>query len=128
MFESPSGLVTEESTVARRSPVKEGHVSNRLAGVLTAGSAVIAGLAVIFQAKPVEATNGNLGSPCCNLATNRWCNYQVSHDRFTCSPGYNRTTWTCTEPGTGRLVFCGECSTGSSCYQGPWECSSWFYA
>lgn len=92
---------------------------------LIAGTAVIAGLATLLRPEPAAADC--LGSPCCALATCTLCDYQVSRDRFICPAGYNQTLWTCVESGTGYLVWCGECSAGPSCYEGPWYCSTWFY-
>jgi len=99
---------------------------DRSGGFLGAGTAIIAGLAILLSPRSASASHG-MPSPCCDLATNTLCDYQVSRDRYNCPSGYNRTLWTCTEPGTGRLVWCGECSSGSTCYNGPWYCSTWFY-
>lgn len=93
--------------------------------LLIAGTAVIAGLATLLRPEPAAADC--LGSPCCTLATCTLCDYNVARDRYNCPTGYNRTLWTCVESGTGYTVWCGECSTGTDCYSGPWLCSTWFY-
>ncbi len=99
------------------------HRTGRRFAVLTLGSAVIAGLATLLNAKPAAADCQ--GSPCCSLARCNLCDYQVSHDRYTCPSGYYRVLWTCTSAGI--TWGCGECSTSSSsCYSGSYACSIYF--
>jgi hypothetical protein len=101
----------------------------RWSKALGAGTAVIAGLAVLMRSQQAKAT-GCLGEPdCCTLATCTLCSYNVSHDRFDCvAEGGYRTTWTCIEAGTGRTVWCGECAGDpTNCRVGPFTCSTWFY-
>jgi hypothetical protein len=64
---------------------------------------------------------------CCNLRypTGPWCEYSGSRSNFTCPPGFQRSWWFCCE-GT-RQVACAECSTGASCWSGPWNCSMWWF-
>ncbi|MEU6779359.1 hypothetical protein ABZ912_09160 [Nonomuraea angiospora] len=96
----------------------------RRAGIYTAAGAIIAGLATLLQ--PKEAKADPLGSPCCALATSRWCPYPVDRPRWYCPSGYNRTYWTCKD-GSNRTVYCGECTTSSSCWSGSYYCSIWYY-
>lgn len=94
-----------------------------LQALLAGATAIVGGLATAIEPAAADC----LGSPCCALATCQWCSYSVSRDRYNCSAeGGNRTLWSCTD-GTGRLVWCGECSAGGDCYTGPWYCSTWFY-
>jgi len=70
-----------------------------------------------------------LGSPCCHPAKCNFCHYVVSRDRFNCDgPGEfgQRRLWTCEAP-DGRLVWCGECASGPTCFDEPFACSTWFY-
>lgn len=100
----------------------------RRRGLFAVAGAVVAGLTVLVQNTPARAVPGCLGEPaCCGLATCLWCNYAVSRNRFNCSehPGFNRTTWSCSQD--GRLAWCGECAAGSTCRQGPFACSIWFW-
>ena len=64
---------------------------------------------------------------CCSLyyPNGPYCAYTGSRSNFTCPPGFQRTWWFCCE-GT-RQVACAECASGSSCWQGPWNCSIWWY-
>jgi len=64
---------------------------------------------------------------CCYLARkDNECNWVGSKSNYTCPDGYYKTMWTCCE-GT-QLVSCGECSENeTSCWNGPWECSIWWY-
>lgn len=93
-----------------------------LQALLAGATAIVGGLATAIEPAAADC----LGSPCCQLATCTWCSYSVSRDRYNCvAEGGNRTLWSCTSG--GRLVWCGECSAGSTCYIGPWYCSTWFY-
>lgn len=57
---------------------------------------------------------------CCTLAyPNNQC--PGNGISYTCSPGYNKYYWWCCY--AGRIIGCGECTTGSSCFEGDWECS-----
>ena len=102
---------------------ENGGGKGRRFAVLASASAFIAGLATLVNATPAAADC--LGSPCCSLATCTWCNYAVNRDRFTCSSGWTRRTWSCTTAG-GSIFWCGECAKGASCWNGPWNCSIWF--
>jgi hypothetical protein len=94
--------------------------------ILGAGTAVIAGLATLAKTQPASADCQ--GSPCCSLYSCTVCDYQVSRDRFQCPSGYWRAVWSCNEPGTGKLVWCGECAgVLNDCYSCPCACSIWFY-
>jgi hypothetical protein len=97
--------------------------TGRRFALLAAGSAVIAGLATLLDAKPAAADCQ--GSPCCSLARCNLCDYKVAHDRYTCPAGYYRVIWTCVS--SGITWGCGECSTSSSsCWQGSFACSIYF--
>lgn len=62
---------------------------------------------------------------CCTLAVpEKECHYSGHKSDFTCPDGFQKQYWPCCE-GT-RLVGCGECASGSSCFYGPWECSIWW--
>lgn len=101
---------------------------NRWDGALGVGTAVIAGLSILLaRSQPARASDECLAQPhCCSLATCTPCNYNVSHDRFYCPAGYNRFTWSCMEG--SQLAWCGECTTSTtSCYQGTFNCSCWFW-
>jgi len=90
-------------------------------------SMLIAGLATLINPRHATAADC-LGSPCCTLASCRWCSYQVSRDRYTCPSGYYRTYWTC-RTSNGTLYICGECSgAAGNCFQGPFYCSTWYRA
>ncbi|WP_331771900.1 hypothetical protein OG948_50930 (plasmid) [Embleya sp. NBC_00888] len=89
---------------------------------LAGASAFIAGLATLINATPAAADCQ--GSPCCSLASCTMCNYRVAHDRFYCPTGYNRTVWSCVSGSS--MFWCGECSGGTSCWNGPFACSIWF--
>jgi hypothetical protein len=103
--------------------ITEGRGSGRRSALLASASAVIAGLATLLDAKPAAADC--LGSPCCELASCTWCNYQVSPDRYTCPEGYTRVMWTCR---SGSVTWgCGECGTDpTSCWRGRFACSVYF--
>lgn len=64
---------------------------------------------------------------CCHLARlDRECNWFGSKQNFTCPEGYHRHWWYCCEG--SQQIACGECTQStSSCWQGPWECSIWWY-
>lgn len=118
----------------RRDRVESSDIASRLAdskfgrrralqALLAGATAIVGGLATAIEPAAADC----LGSPCCALATCQWCSYSVSRDRYNCvAEGGNRTLWSCTD-GSGRLVWCGECSAGTNCYAGPWYCSTWFY-
>lgn len=88
----------------------------------TSSTALVAGLATLFLGG--KAVADCQGSPCCSLAKCNMCSYQVNKDRYTCPSGYNRRTWSCVT-GSNRY-YCGECASGSTCYDGPFACSIWF--
>lgn len=94
-------------------------------GFLFSASALVAGLATVMSGGTAKADC--LGSPCCSLASCTLCPYPVSRDRYNCPSGWYRTVWTC-RSSTGRLYICGECSRGTSCWSGPWLCSTWYAA
>lgn len=98
--------------------------TSRRYALMTVGSAFVAGLATLLNAKPAAADCQ--GSPCCSLASCTICYYEVSKDRWKCPPGYYRTYWTCVS-GSGITFGCGECSAGPSCWTGPFACSVWFH-
>lgn len=63
---------------------------------------------------------------CCNLARpDRECQYTGDKSNYTCPEGFQKTFWPCCE-GT-RLIGCGECSSGPSCFDDPWDCSIWWW-
>jgi hypothetical protein len=103
-----------------------GEVQNpmRRRAALVWASALVGGLATLLDRRPAQADD--MSSPCCGLASKRLCSYTVSRDRFYCPSGYTRTVWSC-RTGSGQLVWCGECASGSSCYDSPFYCSIWFY-
>lgn len=96
--------------------------TGRRFAVLGAATAVIAGLATVLKASPAVADCQ--GSPCCSLAKCNQCHYAVSKDRYTCPSGYRRSYWTCVSG--SRTYGCGECTTGSNCWTGPFACSIWY--
>lgn len=65
---------------------------------------------------------------CCFLARpDKECPYSGGDkSNYTCNPGFQKTYWFCCE-GT-QQVGCGECSSGPSCYDPPWDCSIWWWA
>lgn len=87
---------------------------------------IIGGLATMVLSRPAAASCATDGSPCCHLGSCTLCNYSVSRDRYTCPSGYTRTYWSC--PSGGVVFICGECSSGSTCYSGPFACSTWYRA
>ena len=63
---------------------------------------------------------------CCGLARlDHECHWVGSKANYTCPQGYNRQWWYCCE-GTQQIA-CGECTPGSTCWSGPWECSIFWY-
>jgi hypothetical protein len=63
---------------------------------------------------------------CCNLAhPDKECPYSGDKSNYTCKDGFQKTWWFCCEGGL--LVGCGECSSGPTCWQGPWDCSIWWW-
>ena len=63
---------------------------------------------------------------CCFLARpDNECRYQGDKSNYTCPDGFQKTWWFCCE-GT-QQIGCGECSSGPTCWQGPWECSIFWY-
>lgn len=69
---------------------------------------------------------------CCSLFYNinvdpsKMCHYPDDDvPAYTCPSGYQQEYWTCVE-GT-RVAACAECAAGDSCWQGPWECSIWWW-
>ena len=68
---------------------------------------------------------GTIGDmKCCGLARpDNECCYPQNGSKalFKCKAGFQKTWWFCL---VGRQAYgCGECSTGNTCYMGPWECS-----
>jgi hypothetical protein len=94
-------------------------------GFLMAASALVAGVATVLNGGVAKADCQ--GSVCCQLARCNICAYTVSKDRWNCPSGWYRTIWTC-RSSTGRLYICGECSRTTSCWYGPWLCSTWYAA
>lgn len=63
---------------------------------------------------------------CCNLARpDRECKFTGDKSNFTCPEGFQKTFWPCCE-GT-RIIGCGECASGPSCFDAPWDCSIWWW-
>ena len=64
---------------------------------------------------------------CCYLATDKECSYKGAKSNYTCSKGYVKHHWVCTEG--SRKIGCGECakSPSQSCWSGPFECSIWWW-
>ena len=87
---------------------------SRRAALLGAGSAFVAALATLASSKEVLADCQ--GSPCCSLASCTRCTVQQCSGWF-CPVGYHQTCWNCRSGGS--WYMCGECSAGSTCYQGP---------
>ena len=66
------------------------------------------------------------GMACCVLALpDRECNYKKNKADYTCPEGFNRQWWFCCD-GT-RQAGCGECTPSNTCWQGPFECSIWWW-
>ncbi|HEX6686109.1 MAG TPA: hypothetical protein VF062_25270 [Candidatus Limnocylindrales bacterium] len=91
--------------------------------LMASATAFIAGLASLVRPSPAAADCFN--SPCCVLGSCTWCPYTVSPDRFFCTNGFIRTSWMCAT-GAGTLYWCGECASGSSCHDAPFQCSIYF--
>jgi len=63
---------------------------------------------------------------CCILAKpEKECHYTGHKANYTCPPGFQKQYWPCCE-GT-RLVGCGECSSGPTCFDRPFDCSIWWW-
>lgn len=66
---------------------------------------------------------------CCGVARmDKECCYPTGGKKqdYICPNGFNKTVWFCT---SGSVVYgCGECSGGTSCYYGPFDCSIIFEA
>ena len=66
---------------------------------------------------------------CCGVARrDKECCYPTGGNKYDyiCPDGFNKTMWFCN---SGSSVYgCGECSGGTSCYYGPFECSIVFEA
>jgi hypothetical protein len=72
-------------------------------------------------AQPCNTTGTCTPVRCCCLAcADKECPYVGKKSDFTC-PGGTKTFWTCTEG--SKLIGCGECAGGSSCFDKPWYCS-----
>ncbi|GGQ60212.1 hypothetical protein [Couchioplanes azureus] len=115
-------MTTAMTCVTPARTAAAGERRSRRRALLSAASAVVAGLATVLKASPAVADC--LGSPCCSLASCEQCQYAVSRDRYTCPDGYRRTVWTCVSG--SRTYGCGECSTGETCNDGPFACSIWY--
>jgi hypothetical protein len=65
---------------------------------------------------------------CCHLALpNTPCPYVGHPSNYTCPSGYYRQWWYCTEGSQRRA--CAECTKSSTtCWQGPFICSIWWWA
>src|SRR5262249_18444902 len=65
------------------------------------------------------------GQGCCGVAfpNGPYCPYTHTMSHYTCPQGH-RHYWVCGQ-GTS-AVGCGECTSGSSCWQGHWYCSTWW--
>jgi hypothetical protein len=64
---------------------------------------------------------------CCNVRypNGPYCNYIGQPQNYTCPSGFYRQWWTCPE-GT-RLAWCAECTQSTTtCWQGPFDCSTWW--
>lgn len=85
------------------------------------GSAFIAAVAALSTPETAAADCQN--SPCCHLASCTVCSLNPCGGWY-CPSGYYETCWNCTSG--GKWYVCGECSGGSSCFNGPWFCSIWF--
>lgn len=77
---------------------------------------------------PGYTGGGNVGDmQCCGLAVpNNECCYPTGGSKalYQCPAGYQKTWWFCM---VGSKAYgCGECSTGNTCYYGPWQCSIWW--
>lgn len=87
-----------------------------------AGVALIGALALQgVRQRPAQAT-WNVG--CCTLAMEPG-GCPGSGAAFTCPDGYESHSWFCCY--SGRLMGCGECTTGSDCWQGTFACSEYWY-
>ena len=64
---------------------------------------------------------------CCNLAfpNGPFCPYIGWRRNYYCPPGWYRQWWYCCQ-GT-QLAGCGECTQSSTCWQGPFNCSTWWW-
>lgn len=82
-------------------------------GVVAVGA--IAGAGVLER--PADAYTYH----CCTLARPPG-GCPGSGSGFTCPSGYYRRVWGCCRS-DGRYVFCGECTTGSTCHTGSFYCS-----
>ncbi len=78
------------------------------------------------KSKPKQDTTSG-GMACCHLALpDRECKYKGDKSSYTCPSGWYRQWWFCCE-GT-RQAGCGECTKSTStCWQGPFECSIWWW-
>jgi hypothetical protein len=87
----------------------------------------------IFRKKKKDQTTGKkppFPQPaCCGVAlpNGPYCDYSGSDpSTFTCPPGYNRQWWFCpTQPPP--YGACAECTPATTCWQGPFNCSTWWY-
>jgi hypothetical protein len=77
--------------------------------------------------KKDEGSNDPDYMACCHLALpDRECEYKGDKADYTCPEGWHRQWWFCCE-GT-RQAGCGECTKSTStCWQGPFECSIWWW-
>lgn len=106
--QSDALVLYEKGTVTRRS-------------VFGIGTAFIAAVAALST--PTVASADCQNSPCCSLASCTRCSVGICGG-WNCPSGYTATCWNCVSG--GKWYVCGECSAGSTCYNGPWACSIWF--
>ena len=81
--------------------------------------AMVAALSQMVRKAP--AAEAGLWSPCCNLGSNTPCSGSCGY--YSC-PGGSFHAWYCYSG--NRIIGCGECNPGSSCYGGPYYCSNWW--
>lgn len=95
-----------------------------LAMITGAATALVGGLtSACGVLAPIPCT---LGEPdCCHLATCIECEWAGTKDLYTCPTGYQQSYWTCIDE-LNNTVVCGECTPGTSCFQGPFACSIWY--
>jgi hypothetical protein len=84
------------------------------------GIGAVGGLASLTAtARPAKAyTYG-----CCHLAKPAG-GCPGSGCSFSCPSGYRKRTWGCCTS-NGRVMVCGECTTGASCWSGTFKCSEY---
>jgi hypothetical protein len=127
--ENPGWDVVEGGARKRRSPVA--WLSSLGIGLLSFFSGLTddAAGAPSGKAQAESSLDEDVPIPddkCCNLARlDRECKYTGDKSNFTCPDGFYKTFWPCCE-GT-QLIGCGECASGPSCLDPPWDCSIWWW-